>query len=50
MRQNNKYDTIKIPEGITLMCDELIDKFKYTSRTDVIKTAVRNLYREHEAN
>lgn len=45
---NNKYDTIKIPEGLTRKIDELIrdSKGDFTSRTDVIKTAVRLLYRD----
>lgn len=46
IKANVKYDTIKIPEGITALVDELVKKSKggYTSRTDAIKTAVRNLY------
>jgi hypothetical protein len=44
----NKYDTIKIPEGLTKKVDELIKESKgdFTSRTDVIKYAIRLLYRE----
>ncbi len=40
-----RYDTIKIPEGLTKKIDELIKADpSYTSRTDVIKMAVRLLY------
>jgi Arc/MetJ-type ribon-helix-helix transcriptional regulator len=50
MRQKTgtKYDTIKIPTGLTKKIDELIsDSNKdFTSRTDVIKYAVRLLYRQ----
>lgn len=43
---NTRYDTIKIPSGLTKKIDELIEQEKgdYTSRTDVIKHAVRLLY------
>ena len=49
-KTNNKYTTIKIPEGLTAKIDLLIKESNgdYTSRTDVIKTAVRLLYRERE--
>lgn len=42
------YDTIKIPEGLTRKIDELIEKSDgdFTSRTDVIKYAVRLLYKD----
>lgn len=45
---NTKYDTIKIPEGLTEKIDQLIKESKgdFTSRTDVIKFAVRLLYME----
>ncbi len=45
-KTNNKYTTIKIPAGLTKKIDELIEMEKgdYTSRTDVIKQAVRTLY------
>ncbi len=38
-----KYDTIKIPEGLTDEVDKIVLESKgiYTSRTDVVKTAVR---------
>ena len=44
----NKYDTIKIPEGLTLKIDQIISESEgdFTSRTDVIKYAVRLLYKE----
>lgn len=42
-----RYDTIKIPEGLTKKIDELVNQSKgdFTSRTDVIKFAIRLLYR-----
>ena len=45
-KTNNKYTTIKIPTGLTKKIDELIEMEKgdFTSRTDVIKQAVRTLY------
>ena len=41
-----KYDTIKIPEGLTLKIDVMqkASMGDYTSRTDVIKDAVRQLW------
>lgn len=49
--KNTKYDTIKIPEGLTQKIDELLKVDKsFTSRTDVIKYAVRLLYREFGVN
>ena len=47
-KTNNKYTTIKIPTGLTKKIDELIEMEKgdFTSRTDVIKQAVRTLYYE----
>jgi Arc/MetJ-type ribon-helix-helix transcriptional regulator len=47
-KTDNTYTTIKIPDGLTIKIDTLIKESKgdYTSRTDVIKTAVRLLYRE----
>ena len=44
----NEYTTIKIPEGLTVKIDELIEKSNgdFTSRTDVIKYAVRILYND----
>ena len=45
-KTNTKYDTIKIPEGLTKKIDELVKESQgdFTSRTDVIKYAVRQLY------
>lgn len=42
----NKYVTIKIPEGLSNNIDKIIKESKgdFTSRTDVIKHAVRLLY------
>ncbi|MBN2367860.1 hypothetical protein JXC34_02500 [Candidatus Woesearchaeota archaeon] len=47
-KTGTKYDTIKIPEGLTAKIDEMIEDSKgdFTSRTDVIKYAVRLLYKE----
>jgi Arc/MetJ-type ribon-helix-helix transcriptional regulator len=47
-KTGNKYDTIKIPDGLTRKIDELVKESDgdFTSRTDVIKYAVRLLYRE----
>jgi Arc/MetJ-type ribon-helix-helix transcriptional regulator len=43
-----RYDTIKIPEGLTRKIDELVKESAgdFTSRTDVVKFAVRLLYSE----
>ena len=45
-KTNTKYDTIKIPEGLTRKIDEMVKESMgdFTSRTDVIKYAVRQLY------
>jgi Arc/MetJ-type ribon-helix-helix transcriptional regulator len=44
-KTGTKYDTIKIPEGLTSKIDELIKlNPDFTSRTDVIKYAVRLFY------
>ena len=47
-KTGTKYDTIKIPDGLTRKIDELVKESDgdFTSRTDVIKYAVRLLYRE----
>lgn len=47
-KTGTKYDTIKIPEGLTNKIDQLIKESNndFTSRTDVIKYAVRLLYGE----
>jgi Arc/MetJ-type ribon-helix-helix transcriptional regulator len=47
-KTGNKYDTIKIPDGLTKKIDMLVSDSKgdFTSRTDVIKFAVRLLYKE----
>lgn len=43
---NHTYDTCKIPEGLTRKIDELLKiDDSFTSRTDVVKQAVRLLYR-----
>lgn len=45
-----KYITVKLPEGLVDKIDELIIESKkdFTSRTDVIKFAVRLLYRKEK--
>ena len=45
---NTNYITVKLPEGLVKKIDELVldSKGDFTSRTDVIKYAVRLLYRE----
>ena len=47
-KTGTKYTTIKIPEGLTRKIDNLIAESKgdFTSRTDVVKYAVRLLYSE----
>ncbi len=49
-KTGNKYVTIKLPEGTVKKIDEMIKESKgdYTSRTDVIKTAVRDMYFKKE--
>lgn len=49
-KTGNTYDTMKIPEGLTRKIDEMIKESRgdFTSRTDVIKYAVRLLYRENK--
>lgn len=48
-KTGNRYDTIKIPQGITAKIDEMIkaSNHDFTSRTDVIKYAVRLLYSQY---
>lgn len=43
-----EYVTIKIPKGLSRKIDELINQSQgdFTSRTDVIKYAVRLLYKD----
>jgi Arc/MetJ-type ribon-helix-helix transcriptional regulator len=43
-----KYDTMKIPEGLTAKIDTLVRESQgdFTSRTDVVKFAVRLLYND----
>jgi Arc/MetJ-type ribon-helix-helix transcriptional regulator len=45
-KNKNIYDTFKLPRGITLKIDEMIELSNqdFTSRTDVIKTAIRLMY------
>lgn len=49
-KTNNKYITIKIPDGLATKIDFLIKQSEgdFTSRTDVIKMAVRLMYREEK--
>lgn len=46
LRKKIKYDTLKIPEGLTKKIDEMIANSDndFTSRTDVVKYAIRLLY------
>ncbi len=46
--RGNKYMTVKLPHGLISKIDKMIEESNhdYTSRTDVIKTAVRLLYRD----
>lgn len=41
-----KYVTVKLPEGLIIIIDNLKIERAYTSRTDVIKDSVRLLKRE----
>ena len=45
---SHKYVTLKVPDGLADKIDELIklSEGDFTSRTDVVKYAVRLLYRE----
>jgi len=45
-KTGTKYITIKIPEGLARKIDEMVleSKSDFTSRTDVVKYAVRLLY------
>ena len=45
-KTGTKYITIKIPEGLARKIDELVTEsdHDFTSRTDVVKYAVRLLY------
>lgn len=45
-----KYDTLKLPSIVTSEIDKLLDKYAglFTSRTDVVKMAVRDLKRTME--
>ena len=47
-RRKNEYCTVKIPTGLAIKIDEFIKKSKgdFTSRTDVIKYAVRLILRK----
>ena len=49
-KTGTRYDTCKIPEGLTKKIDELIEmsEHDFTSRTDVIKYAIRLLYRDRK--
>lgn len=49
-KTGNVYDTVKIPSGLTKMIDEMLNcgMHGFTSRTDVIKYAVRSIYDIHK--
>ena len=46
-RENDNYTTIKIPSDLAAKIDEFIESSTdgYTSRTDVVKTALRNFFK-----
>jgi len=49
MRRKNDYTTIKLPTKLVDMLDKYLDENEhYTSRTDVVKEALRNYFREVE--
>ena len=43
-----KYTTLKLPKGLVELMDEFLQEHpEYTSRTDLVKEAVRSHLREH---
>ena len=48
-RYINEYVTIKIPRELLLQCENIVEKSNlgFTSRTDVVKTAIRNFLIEN---
>lgn len=47
-RRSNEYTTIKIPMALAEMVDGFIEEHpEYTSRTDVVKEALRNYLRDN---
>lgn len=42
-RYNKEYVTVKLPRELVTQCEKLVEnsKFGFTSRTDVVKTAIR---------
>ena len=46
-RRINQYTTVKLPEKLIEMIDKFLDQNpEYTSRTDLIKEALRNYFRD----
>jgi len=46
-RRQNEYTTLKIPKKLAEMIDEFLDKNQtYTSRTDVVKDALRRYFED----
>ena len=46
-RRKNEYTTLKIPKKLAGLVDSFIDEHpEYTSRTDVVKEALRNYLKE----
>lgn len=46
-RRINRYTTVKLPEKLVNLIDEFLDENpEYTSRTDLVKEALRNYFRE----
>ena len=42
-RQSNEYTTLKIPKALAIMLDNYLTEHKeYTSRTDIVKEALRD--------
>ena len=51
-RYNKEYITIKIPRELLTECEKIVEESKlgFTSRTDVVKTAIRNFLIENNGN
>jgi metal-responsive CopG/Arc/MetJ family transcriptional regulator len=51
-RYNKEYITIKIPRELLEQCENIVENSNlgFTSRTDVVKTAIRNFLIENNGN
>jgi metal-responsive CopG/Arc/MetJ family transcriptional regulator len=51
-RYNKEYITIKIPRELLEQCENIVENSNlgFTSRTDVVKTAIRNFLIENDGN